>query len=106
MVLTITGRDGDGGLLARPRNGTRPNTASRPLIAIRARAQARQAAPLGAGVGDRVLARIFARRMTDDDAIPRGHQETGKARAAILGVSAGWMTAATGWSRWTEAARN
>jgi ribonuclease R len=85
MVLTITGRDGDGGLLARPLEWDDAEQGEPPLIAIRAPHNARQRR-LVAGVGDRVLARITPPHDEDGTHTARVIKKLEKRRAAILGV--------------------
>ncbi|MGE0499923.1 MAG: ribonuclease R [Rhizobiaceae bacterium] len=82
-VLTITGRDAEGGLLARPDDESNSDTSS-PVVSIRWRRDANVAAP---GVGDRVLAKIFR---SDDSHGPaytgRVMKVLEKRRASALGV--------------------
>jgi ribonuclease R len=85
MVLTITGRDGDGGLLARPLEWDDAEQGEPPLISI-AHAAQRKAAPAVAGVGDRVLARISPPHDEDGTHTARVIKKLEKRRAAILGV--------------------
>jgi len=85
MVLTITGRDGGGGLLARPLEWDEAEQGEAPLIAIQAPRHAKQR-QLVAGVGDRVLARISP---PHDEASPhtaRVIKKLEKRREAALGV--------------------
>jgi ribonuclease R len=85
MVLSITGRDGDGGLLARPLEWDEAQNGSPPLIAIRAPKRAKQR-QLAAGVGDRVLARISPPEDDDGIHVARVIKKLEKKRGAILGV--------------------
>ncbi|GAB4352013.1 MAG: ribonuclease R [Oricola sp.] len=85
MVLTITGRDRDGGLLARPLEWDETEQGEAPLISIRAPRNARQRQP-AAGVGDRVLARIAPPQDEESPHTARVIKKLEKRRAAILGV--------------------
>ncbi|WP_425418645.1 ribonuclease R [Oricola indica] len=85
MVLTVTGRDRDGGLLARPLEWDKAEQGSPPLIAIRASRNAKQRQP-AAGVGDRVLARISPPQGEDGVYTARVIKKLEKRGAAILGV--------------------
>ncbi|WP_416362567.1 ribonuclease R [Phyllobacterium sp. 0TCS1.6A] len=55
-VLDVTGRDSDGGLIARPAEWPSHDDTPAPVVFIRA---SRSSRAVTAGVGDRVLARIF-----------------------------------------------
>ena len=85
MVLTVTGRDRDGGLLARPLEWDDGEQGEAPMIAIRAPRQGRQRQP-AAGVGDRVLARITPPLDEESPHTARVIKKLEKRRAAILGV--------------------
>jgi ribonuclease R len=83
-VLDITGRDGDGGLLAKPTEWEATHTERPPVVFIRA--SRGQKGP-AVGIGDRVLARIF------QGADPSGPAYTGRVikkiehrKDAVLGV--------------------
>ncbi|WP_421859052.1 ribonuclease R [Oricola sp.] len=85
MVLTITGRDRDGGLLARPYEWDEAEQGSPPLVAIRTPRRGRNPQP-AAGVGDRVLARIAAPDEPGGVHAARVIKKLEKKRGAILGV--------------------
>jgi ribonuclease R len=84
-VLSITGRDRDGGLLARPLEWNEAENGSPPLVTIRAprHTKQRQLAP---GVGDRVLARISPPEDADGVHIGRVIKKLEKKKDGILGV--------------------
>ncbi|WP_343040802.1 ribonuclease R [Nitratireductor arenosus] len=84
-VLDIFGRDADGGLLARP-SESREEDGEPVVIAV---GQARGGKAITAGVGDRVLARLFVRDRPDGPAYTaRVMKVFDKRRDAILGVIA------------------
>lgn len=64
-VLDIVSRDSDGGLLARPNEWATSNGTEAPLVSIRS-SQGARGRP--AGVGDRVLAKVFASDEPDETA--------------------------------------
>ena len=83
-VLDVFGRDADGGLLARP---SETDEEAEPVVIALGQARGGKAAT--AGVGDRVLARIFARDAADGPAYTaRVMKVFDKRRDAILGVIA------------------
>lgn len=73
-VLDVFSRDSDGGLLARPNEWAESNGTEAPLVSIR---PSRGAKGRPAGVGDRVLAKVFA---TDD---PEGPAYTARVMKVI-----------------------
>lgn len=84
VVLDIFARDKEGGLLARPAERTGDDSQQNPLVSVRLSRGGRGPSP---GVGDRVLAKVFA---TND---PEGPDYTArvmkvfdKQREAVLGV--------------------
>ncbi|MEP1291427.1 MAG: ribonuclease R [Nitratireductor sp.] len=84
-VLDIFGRDADGGLLARP-SESREEDGESVVISV---GQARGGKATTAGVGDRVLARLFMRERPDGPAYTaRVMKVFDKRRDAILGVIA------------------
>ncbi len=84
-VLDIFGRDADGGLLARP-SESREEDGEPVVISV---GQARGGKATTAGVGDRVLARLFMRERPDGPAYTaRVMKVFDKRRDAILGVIA------------------
>ncbi|MFZ2101326.1 MAG: ribonuclease R [Oricola sp.] len=85
MVLSITGRDKEGGLLARPLEWDEAESGSPPLIAIRAPRHGKVRAPV-AGIGDRVLARIAPEQDSTGVHTARVIKKLEKRRSAILGV--------------------
>nr|WP_274425081.1 ribonuclease R [Chelativorans sp. YIM 93263] len=84
VVLDIFSRDAGGGLLARPAEQEEEEDGPVPMVAIRPQKSGRTRP---AGVGDRVLARVFA---TEDDTGPayngRIMKVFDKRRRAVLGV--------------------
>ena len=85
MVLTVTGREREGGLLARPLEWDDTEQGEPPLISIHMPRNAKQRAP-AAGVGDRVLARISPPHEEGEAHVARVIKKLEKRRAAILGV--------------------
>ncbi|MCT7375679.1 ribonuclease R [Chelativorans salis] len=84
VVLDIFSRDAEGGLLARPAELDEEHEGPAPIVAIRAQKGGRTAA---AGIGDRVLARVFP---AEDETGPaytgRVMKVFEKRRRAVLGV--------------------
>ncbi|MFD1198904.1 ribonuclease R [Brucella gallinifaecis] len=64
-VLNITGRDTDGGLLARPTEWDEENFGHPPVVAIRRTRLNKSSDGPAVGVGDRVLAKIFRNKDND-----------------------------------------
>ncbi|QKV17983.1 ribonuclease R [Oricola thermophila] len=85
MVLTVTGRDRDGGLIARPLEWDEAEQGEPPMIAIRAPRHGRQR-QTAAGVGDRVLARISPPHDEEGLHTARVMKKLEKRQTAILGV--------------------
>jgi ribonuclease R len=83
VVLDIFSRDADGGLLARPAEA-REEDGPAPLVAIRRSRTARGAA---AGIGDRVLAKVFRSREADGPAYSASIiRIVDRTRDVVLGV--------------------
>ncbi len=83
VVLDIFGRDEDGSLLARPTEKAQANGEA-PLVAIRPPRGAKETAP---GVGDRVLAKVFATGEAEGPAYTaRVIKLLDRRREAVLGV--------------------
>ncbi|TCD14477.1 ribonuclease R [Oricola cellulosilytica] len=85
MVLTITGRDADGGLLARPLEWNEAENGPPPLIATRVPRHNKQR-QVSAGVGDRVLARISPPDSGDGVHVARVIKKLEARRTGVLGV--------------------
>lgn len=64
-VLNITGRDNDGGLLARPAEWDEDNYGRPPVVTIRRTRLNKSSDGPAVGVGDRVLAKIFRNKDND-----------------------------------------
>ncbi len=83
-VLQITGRDAEGGLIARRADDEKGGDGPSPVVAIRWRADGKVPAP---GVGDRVLAKVFRAKDPDGPAYTgRVMKLLEKRAAAALGV--------------------